>query len=666
MMSTRKCDFCKGMFDKCDWVEHIKVCKFATKKYDPAAFTAESSETKYMASMSKTIPDTVFAPTSKKMSKILEATLESDVDPLLSGMLSGMSTSEKKPTPKRGSGVETSILSAVAADEGLAEEYKSLATDKTGKAILTAEFAKITTETSMHQVRKVVDMSIKAQNISLCFLLDTTGSMGSYITGVKDQILEIVSQVTLSGCEISGISFVGYKDWCDGDNHFEILPFTKDFAAFGCFVKSINPTGGGDFPEDVLGGIEKAIGLVWPEGSLTRIIFHMGDAPPHGKGKYHDHTDQFPGGHSRDPKLSDLFRNMAQKNIIYTFGKINRECDKMLSIFEKTENYGKKIDVSDTKTPESISRSVMSSVEASVSATSSEVVSKASIGRGSKREYVLCPDEPDWSSLPKLSGSIVTYKLPEVEDIKKFVKLEQTYKGCTLSIANQPFSKGSVRLAFYGKMYYYSSEKLSTKSSDSATEIEDNVVFKEMINVATIRDLDRQRYMVDLEVQTVASKFAFEFNDRISRISPCPNIKLKYLMAKVVRIDLLDGSKRFVAQEKKFRGLDEMVKYTNNMSYVKSHVGLETLYVTLLELALCFQHFSHDYSEGYLMISDIQGVDTTDDKGKVTLLLTDPAIHCPTHARFGKTNLGEAGIRAFYKTHKCNKFCNALGLSVPT
>ena len=42
-------------------------------------------------------------------------------------------------------------------------------------------------------------------------------------------------------------------------------------------------------------------------------------------------------------------------------------------------------------------------------------------------------------------------------------------------------------------------------------------------------------------------------------------------------------------------------------------------------------------------------------------LLTDPAIHCEDYI-FGPTNIGEAGIKSFFKAHDCNAICKKLEL----
>ena len=62
--------------------------------------------------------------------------------------------------------------------------------------------------------------------------------------------------------------------------------------------------------------------------------------------------------------------------------------------------------------------------------------------------------------------------------------------------------------------------------------------------------------MVDLEVQTIAAKLAFEFNGQMKRVAPDVRLKLKLklkvLMPKLVRIATADGSHRVMAMDKQY------------------------------------------------------------------------------------------------------------------
>jgi Mg-chelatase subunit ChlD len=203
-----------------------------------------------------------------------------------------------------------SILAAIAEDEVLHMEFASNVDGKKFEDIdLTSEMARKVARKINSGIDSAIRMIIKAQRVSICFVLDTTGSMERHILGVKNKIATIVESIQRSHAEICGISFIGYKDWCDGDEHFEVLNFTCNVSLFKSFVSAIVATGGGDIPEDVLGGLKKAaIALNWPSNSGTRIVFHIADAPPHGNPFYHSYSDEFPSGHQKDISLTNLFR----------------------------------------------------------------------------------------------------------------------------------------------------------------------------------------------------------------------------------------------------------------------------------------------------------------------------------------------------------------------
>ena len=60
------------------------------------------------------------------------------------------------------------------------------------------------------------------------------------------------------------------------------------------FIAKQRADGGGDFPEDVQGGFHKALGMNWEANSI-RSVFHVADAPGHGK-DICDGYDRYPNG----------------------------------------------------------------------------------------------------------------------------------------------------------------------------------------------------------------------------------------------------------------------------------------------------------------------------------------------------------------------------------
>lgn len=336
----------------------------------------------------------------------------------------------------------------------------------------------------------------------------------------------------------------------------------------------------------------------------------------------------------------------------------------MITVFEKY--YGQKIQPMDSTKVHTICNSIIESVTRSVSVT--HRTAKPPLVSKEVRTLTMDEKEPNWLRLPREDGTMLTLELPEtIQEITSFEKLQDKIKKCRLQIAPEPFSKGSIRFAYYGKICY-SASKDDSNSPTSLAEIVDDVVFKEFISPPKVADLDRQRYVVDLEVQTVAAKLAIEFNGRLARTAQNPNIKTKFLMTKIVRIFRGDGttSPRYLASEQRFRGKSStLIKYTNNTDFVLDPKTLDENGKKRLEVAVAFSHFTHDITDGYLLVCDLQGVSSIDGKGKETLLLTDPAIHCSKHLRFGKTNLSFGGINSFFKKHVCNKYCQALGLKMP-
>lgn len=86
------------------------------------------------------------------------------------------------------------------------------------------------------------------------------------------------------------------------------------------------------------------------------------------------------------------------------------------------------------------------------------------------------------------------------------------------------------------------------------------------------------------------------------------------------------------------------VKHNNNWGFVEKDSR---------NTPQAFTHFSFEFTEGRMMIVDIQGV------GDV---YTDPQIHTVDGKGYGVGNMGEEGMAQFMKTHWCNSICTYMGL----
>ena len=125
--------------------------------------------------------------------------------------------------------------------------------------------------------------------------------------------------------------FCGYHDYCDGDNRLQKFPFTDSYTHFERDLSSVQATGGGDAHEDVLSGLNEAITQMFWRNDI-RIIFHIGDCPPHGL-RYKNIGDDYPNGDPNGLIAKGVLGEMKSKRIFYFFGRILSLTDEMINIF---------------------------------------------------------------------------------------------------------------------------------------------------------------------------------------------------------------------------------------------------------------------------------------------------------------------------------------------
>lgn len=81
------------------------------------------------------------------------------------------------------------------------------------------------------------------------------------------------------------------------------------------------------------------------------------------------------------------------------------------------------------------------------------------------------------------------------------------------------------------------------------------------------------------------------------------------------------------------------------------------------EVAQAFSHFSYVATGEKRLICDIQGVY---DEPSGRLMISDPVIHYYNRRRehrkniYGRSDMGERGIRQFFKTHQCSELCKLV------
>ena len=154
--------------------------------------------------------------------------------------------------------------------------------------------------------------------LDIVYMIDSTGSMSSWINGVKDKCKEILDKLNentkLKNYDIR-FGGVFYRDPvdCPGDiNDHQPLGNVEDLKNK---MMSIEATGGGDTPEDWVGGYEIALNeykMPWRKNSI-KIIIHIADAGAHTV-RFSD-GDTLHNDNKYEKGLVNLIKTCARKRI---------------------------------------------------------------------------------------------------------------------------------------------------------------------------------------------------------------------------------------------------------------------------------------------------------------------------------------------------------------
>jgi len=141
--------------------------------------------------------------------------------------------------------------------------------------------------------------------IEVCFVLDTTGSMGGLIEGAKQKIWSIANEmISAQPTPELKLGLIGYRD--RGDEYVvKSFSLTDDIDAIYGHLREFQAAGGGDAPESVNEALAEAIHkMPWSSDKrVLKIIFLVGDAPPH-------------MDYPNSPKYPDLCREAVKKDLI--------------------------------------------------------------------------------------------------------------------------------------------------------------------------------------------------------------------------------------------------------------------------------------------------------------------------------------------------------------
>ncbi|CAK76422.1 unnamed protein product (macronuclear) [Paramecium tetraurelia] len=185
--------------------------------------------------------------------------------------------------------------------------------------------------------------------VDVVFCVDTTQSMSQFLYQTKNTVKEIIKNIKVKAQneDISvKFGFVCYRDHPPQDYTY----VTKIQGLCGeqeilDFIDQQGAQGGGDVPEAVLDGLyDAAKKIEWRDASHTpslRYIFHVADAPPHGK-EFSDQASAWPNGVPSGVTLDKVAHVINIREIHYRLINVNKLklLDNMKKLFkEKFTNY---------------------------------------------------------------------------------------------------------------------------------------------------------------------------------------------------------------------------------------------------------------------------------------------------------------------------------------
>ncbi|MCR4650292.1 MAG: S8 family serine peptidase [Lachnospiraceae bacterium] len=144
---------------------------------------------------------------------------------------------------------------------------------------------------SVVNAKRSIDTSVKrvlrkevSNGLDLCFVVDTTGSMGDDIQNARENMKDILERL-FEKSEDYRVALIDYRDYPErsgssGDYPYRVrTSFTSDNEEIINAVNSLDLGDGGDERETVYSGLMSAVRLDWRD-EAKKVIIILGDAGP--------------------------------------------------------------------------------------------------------------------------------------------------------------------------------------------------------------------------------------------------------------------------------------------------------------------------------------------------------------------------------------------------
>ena len=540
--------------------------------------------------------------------------------------------------------------------------------DKRSKAVSN------TLEVNLSNIQNDLNLIVKQQQqiigspmLDLLFFVDCTGSMSSWIYEVKEEIIKIMDYLNASTIKSDiKMSFVGYRDYCDSER-YEIAGFTNDANSLKDFISRVDADGGGDTPEDIAGGLKKVMEQQWrPKASKYMVM--IADAPCHGE-KYHDCDDDDPNGDRDGIIPENIIKEMAKQKIVIYAIKIDSITDKMYRIFNDAyqleSELGKPIIYLDLGES---TKQLADIIKTSANDAIKDNIQINSVKQGLQNIQSKNGSESEKQQVNELleriknSESSELKKEPSKDILNQTVNSSRTFE--------QFYSAKSGTKPLQSNCNFYNCKNIPSKLTNwenpaiahysSPTQIfVDDTPFKESKeeyfyylydpehNKKSVATRKKENYKEDIKFASmhlapsiICHRIAKTFNDRIINMLQDDQMDLLIKFA---------DKYAYECQKNKDENVVYFVEDVNPGEYSSSSKNA----AEQLELFQAFSHFSYQYTNGFLLISNLNGIGE---------FIKAEQIQCRNPNLFGQGNEGYFGIIKFFAQHRCNKYCEKLNL----
>lgn len=135
-----------------------------------------------------------------------------------------------------------------------------------------------------NRFKKRTAMTDKLNHVDICFVVDTTGSMGTFIGAAEKHLLDMMQALSADNGIDLQVGLVEFRDHPPQDTSFvtRSYPLTADLRQVQKVVSGLRADGGGDAPEAVYDGVYEAVTLMDWRTHSCRFVLLVGDSPPHG------------------------------------------------------------------------------------------------------------------------------------------------------------------------------------------------------------------------------------------------------------------------------------------------------------------------------------------------------------------------------------------------